>query len=227
MSFNYSPKVVKDGLVFCLDAANMKSYPASGNSWFDIGTSNNTCTLQNTPTFSSTNNGIITFDGVNEYGITSNFYDFSLTNQLVASVWCKSNVSTWNDYGFILSKRDQFIIHPTISSKEVVVYVNTTTVGWESIFYTPTVSITDFNNYVLSYNSGILKIYFNGELKATNTNVGTTLSSSTSPLYVGRDSSLNRYLNGSISNVLIYNKILTDAQVLQNYNAHKTRFNLS
>ena len=45
MAFNYSPKVVTDGLVLYLDAANTKSYPGSGITWTDLSRSGNSSKL--------------------------------------------------------------------------------------------------------------------------------------------------------------------------------------
>ena len=39
MSTNYNPKIITDGLVLCLDSANVKSYPGSGTTWFDLSNS--------------------------------------------------------------------------------------------------------------------------------------------------------------------------------------------
>ena len=55
-------KMVTDGLVLCLDAANTKSYPGSGTTWSDLIESNNG-TLVNGPTYSSADGGSIVFDG--------------------------------------------------------------------------------------------------------------------------------------------------------------------
>ena len=42
MAFRYSPRVVTDGLVFAVDAGNVKSYPGSGTVWYDLsGNGNN------------------------------------------------------------------------------------------------------------------------------------------------------------------------------------------
>lgn len=40
MSVYGGPDIVTDGLVLCLDAANTKSYPGSGNTWYDISGNN-------------------------------------------------------------------------------------------------------------------------------------------------------------------------------------------
>ena len=49
MSIYGGPEIVTDGLVLHLDAANSKSYPGTGTSWFDLSGSNNHGTLVNGP----------------------------------------------------------------------------------------------------------------------------------------------------------------------------------
>lgn len=49
MATLYSPKIVTDGLVMYLDAANPRSYPRSGTAWNDISGNNITGTLTDGP----------------------------------------------------------------------------------------------------------------------------------------------------------------------------------
>ena len=65
MAFAYSPKILTDGLVFAVDAANKKSYPGSGTTWTDLAGSNDG-TLTNGPTFNSGDGGSIVFDGTDD-----------------------------------------------------------------------------------------------------------------------------------------------------------------
>ena len=67
MALAHSPRIVRDGLAFYLDAANTKSYPGSGTTWTDISGKGNDGTLTNGPTFSSDNLGSIVFDGSNDH----------------------------------------------------------------------------------------------------------------------------------------------------------------
>ena len=68
MSFNFSPKIVTDGLVLYLDAANIKSYTPDSLFWYDISKgSKNNGTLINGPVFNPSNGGNIIFDGINEW----------------------------------------------------------------------------------------------------------------------------------------------------------------
>ena len=62
MGISAGPDIVEDGLVLCLDAANIRSYPGTGTTWTDLQGSNNG-TLENGPTFDSSNAGNIVFDG--------------------------------------------------------------------------------------------------------------------------------------------------------------------
>jgi hypothetical protein len=67
MSVFSGPNVVTDGLVLCIDAANPKSYPGSGTTWFDVSGNRNNGTLVNGVGYTSANSGSMVFDGVNDY----------------------------------------------------------------------------------------------------------------------------------------------------------------
>ena len=67
MAFNFSPKIVTDGLVLCLDAANSKSIVSGSTTWNDLSRGGNNGNLVNGPTFNSGNGGSILFDGVDDY----------------------------------------------------------------------------------------------------------------------------------------------------------------
>jgi hypothetical protein len=224
MALAHSPKIVTDGLVLCLDAANPKSYPGTGTTWFDLSLNKKDGSLINTPTFSTTDSGIFTFNGTNNYVLVTSPFNFNTTNQLTASIWARSTNSTWNNFGYLISKRNQFIIHPDQNTRLVAYYVVTTTGSFQAISHTPD-NITVFNNYVMTYNAGSLKAYFNGTL-VNSASVGTTLSSDTGNIEIAKDETLSRYLNGSISNVHLYSRELSAAEVQQNYNALKGRFGL-
>ncbi len=60
-------KIVTNGLVLALNAADKNSYPGSGTAWRDVSGNNNSGTLTNTPTFNSGNGGSIVFNGTNQY----------------------------------------------------------------------------------------------------------------------------------------------------------------
>jgi hypothetical protein len=91
MAFSYSPKIVTDGLVLYLDAANSYSYVSGSTSWNDISRGGNNGTLVNGPTFNSGSGGSIVFDGVNDYCTFSNLptgFQAGITNYSI-SIWFK------------------------------------------------------------------------------------------------------------------------------------------
>ena len=78
---------------------------------------------------------------------------------------------------------------------------------------------------MLTYNNGDLRAYLNGSLGA-NASVGAPISSYTGDTYIGKDDFLARYLDGNVGAVRLYNRALSAAEILQNYNAQKSRFGL-
>lgn len=86
----YSGAYVPDsGLVFALDAGNTKSYPGSGSTWFDIGGGGNAnATLGSGVGYSSSNGGIMTFNGSFPNGqaqVALSSFDFRTTNYTIVT----------------------------------------------------------------------------------------------------------------------------------------------
>lgn len=195
---------------------------AGGGGMIDVSGRGCSGTFFNGPTFSSSNGGAIVLDGTNDYLEVSNVPDLAITNKFTASIWVKSGTSTWNTYGWPMSKRDQFVMHPEQSSTAITFYVHCNPTGWTGYAITPA-DITQWNHYVLTFNAGSLKVYLNGRL-ATSATTTAQLSSDTGVMTIGRDDGQARYGNGSVSCAMLYNRDLTDVEVMQNYNAQKSRF---
>jgi hypothetical protein len=62
MAVGYNPKIVTNGLVLCLDAANVKSYPGTGTTWFDLSGNNSNASL----TGATISSGYLNLDGVDD-----------------------------------------------------------------------------------------------------------------------------------------------------------------
>jgi hypothetical protein len=61
MSNNYGPRIVTDGLVLCLDAADRNSYPGSGSTWYDLSGNNYNGTISGATFTTFNNNGVFYF----------------------------------------------------------------------------------------------------------------------------------------------------------------------
>jgi hypothetical protein len=232
MSFNYSPKIVTSGLVLCLDAANNRSYVSGSTSWTDLSPSQKTGILTNGPTFNTGSGGNITFDGVDD------FIDLTFANPQAETVivWAKSAVSAWNQHGWISSARrpNGHIIHPEPSyvygpnSRQVTFYLLDQSSTYYNIGNTTPSNITIPHMYIISTNgSNSHKCYIDGTLISTSTTAITRTSSPTlQTWYLGRDDTAGRYGNGNIYCAYRYNRQLSDTEILQNYNAQKSRFGI-
>jgi hypothetical protein len=221
MSTSYSPKIVTDGLVLALDAANTKSYAGSGTTWNDLSGNNNNGTLTNGPTFNGANGGSIVFDGSNDLvSVTNNISLNPSTNTLIC--WAKSNTSTWNDNGFLMSKRDVFVMHPEQNTTLVSYYYRlNNTYASQQITVS---SITVWNMYACSWDGTRISAYLNGQFINSGVKTGPLNTADTGVLEIGKDDTLSRFFNGTIAQVSIYNRALSPNEVLQNFNATRGRF---
>jgi len=77
---------------------------------------------------------------------------------------------------------------------------------------------------IATYNGSAVKIYINGVLESTTSRSGSQTPSS---LRIGAaNGGTSEFYNGDLPIVKIYNRALTQAEILQNYNHYKTRFGL-
>ena len=80
---------------------------------------------------------------------------------------------------------------------------------------------TEFNEIATIYDRNILSVYINGVLKQSKT-IG-QISTVSANMVLGRAFNLSdRYLNGNVRDVKFYNRALSGAEVLQNYNQNKS-----
>ncbi|ALG68277.1 LamG-like jellyroll fold domain-containing protein [Beggiatoa leptomitoformis] len=94
---------------------------------------------------------------------------------------------------------------------------------------TPTVLTTNkWVNTIFSHSSnGGGKLYINGKLVSYDSRGGSIVQS-TNPLIIGADNkqgNLWRFFNGSIDDIRIYNRALTDAEIKQLYETTETKIN--
>ena len=227
MAFAHNPKITTDGLVFFVDAANPKSYPGTGTTWFDLTKNNYNATLTNSPSFS---NNTIVFDGVDDYATTTfNEGVLKQTNELgewSIEVLFKQIGQSNNDeaivagrsgcHGGIYIYQDNALRHA----------IKTTEAScWTGAINTSTVTMTNGQWYhsVMSYENGFIKHYVNGLLVGTSTFDRNTynMTAYSDTFYIGGITSRNP--NVGISCVRCYNRALNDAEVLKNYSATKGR----
>jgi len=230
--------IVTNGLILNLDAGNPSSYPGSGTSWTDLSGNGNNGTLTNGPTFNSDNGGSIVFDGTNDNALLPiNFFSYPSLTTFSISLWFKSSQSNG---GTLFGQQNTN--NPSSANGYVpVIYLQSNGLIRIEPFWTNSISNNIVNTNPLNnniwhcitttYNNGTNKLYVNGGYVTERT--GLSLVSYTSTYYyiIGAGFSGGRglgsdYFFGNISNFVFYNRELSLAEVLQNYNAQKSRFGL-
>lgn len=228
---NGGPNIITNGLVIYLDAANPNSYINGSTTWIDLSRSNLNGTLINGPTFNSSNGGSIVFDGVDDYvnlGTSINFSTF--TSGFTIGFWIKIlNTSNTNRYVFSkltdIGNDNQFSVAYGYVSQTLELYSGACT---QNIRTNSQIVVNDNNWHLLYYTVGITtKGYLDDVVKFTNT-YGTTpvFSSSTNTNFIASFNGSQYFSNIAVGSMVLYNRILTPTEVLQNYNSTKTRFGL-
>jgi hypothetical protein len=202
--------------VLYLDAANYQSYTSGSIVWNDL-TSNFTGSLINGAAYRATNVGCINFDGTNDYAILPSNPSLNFTGNFCFDLWFNPFVVTSSPHIIYAQVPDFTIQFSNLNSDQLIVYESgpTRIIGsistnqWTNVIITRTgTSVTAYRNAVIANTwTSSAQYYFNRSLFAGRT----------SPAL---------YFNGNISSLKLYNRNLSFAEVVQNYNATKTRFGL-
>ena len=236
MGVNYNPKIVTNGLVLCLDAANHRSYPRAGTTWYDLSGNENNGTLTNGPTFGEANGGSIVFDGSNDYCPTSNLYHQSDSFTIELCLKLKQNLDGVSGFRGIFSNISGTSGYQLFWRSGTVTQYNYFYFYRTQILMNTTTGST-FNSgqflyfsVVYNYDSPLKStIYINGEDKTEfRSSVGSN-SNSSLPLTIGgprADQTSQYFLNCNFFFLRFYNRPLAVNEVHQNYNATRGRYGI-
>ena len=255
--YKNTPPIITNGLILNLDAANVKSYPGTGTTWSDLSGNNNTGTLTNNTysTLGGGNiafNGSNSVVGLGDNDLFSFTSGGGVDLPFSVSCWVRLTA-----YGSGVSAFSMFVAKSQYNGAAWIrewAFGQVNATGLVFNIFNPDTSGTTYigrlvgsplslnvwYHFAATYSgskttSGI-NLYINGVLQSTATNVSggtyTGMGNTATTVELGRQYSAgatdNGYFSGNISNVLIYkNKVLSASEVLQNYNALKSRYNLS
>ena len=209
--------IVTDGLAFCLDAANKRSYPGTGTVWTDI-IGSNIGTLTNGPTFDAANAGSLIFDGSDDYvGFSDDMIDAN--QDWTLSTFINRSVSQTSTIicGPSQSLQVRFdgtgyyeghikILHSTLAT--VVTFTNFGPRGSVQR------SLGVWYNITITKSSYTYSLYIDGELNQSVTD-GSSVTFNNDPNDIGRRVFGGEYLSGKLANLSFYNRALTAAEILQ------------
>lgn len=231
------PNIIRDGLVLHLDAANQKSFRSGATTWFDLSGRGNNGTLTNGPTFNSANGGSIVFDGVNDRVLIPTSTTYKV--QFPLTVCLTYKITSLSPYTLIETDNPTNSYHAGVAigvsaTGYGVTYGNNTQNNspGRRTYLSPSVPVVGnwYNIVAVLPDNLNLSFYINGQLTNSSYSSGTTTtlaySSGDASLGFSYDVVATSFFNGSIANFQIYNRALTASEILQNYNATKSRFNL-
>jgi len=193
-----------------------------GTIWSDLSGRGNTGTLTNGVGYGNSNSGSFVFDGVNDCVVVNNnasilsstsytkiawFYptSFATLNNIISGVNGLSEHTFWLAGGNTLNAGHNGSWSTVVSS--TTLSLNT--------WYCGAVTFSTTTGWVL---------YLNGVQEATN--LSTTTFSGTGAILIGAFATGDFVFTGRIANTKIYNRVLSAAEVRQNFNALRGRFGI-
>lgn len=212
------------GLVCHLDASNSSSYSGSGTTWYDISSSGTTynATLNNGPTYVSSTPKHFSFDGSNDYArITRPVSDdFSL------GIWINTTVNTgngssqwWGGRGVLDAEVGGSTTDFGISMGSGIIMFGT---GSNDTTIRSSSSLNDGDwHYILATrkkSTGVMQLYIDGSLDTSFTSSNTSSLTAPGNIDIARIQTGGDYWQGKVSEVHIYNKVLSSTEVSTNYN---------
>lgn len=234
MAVTGTPRMVTDGLVLYLDAANVKSYPGSGTVWTDLSPSVSSGSLTNGPTFTSISNGSFVFDGTDDY---ANFYAPNLGSTTTVEMWANVpsftspannfkmffgwylySVLYWDgNFGFNTGNGDVYGLSAAAVSSLGLAN------NWKHYVFEMRTDVSYTNNklYINSVLQGGLALRRNSEDISSK-----TFNSGSGRISGWLYSTPGYHIAMSCSIFKVYNRSLTQSEITQNYEATRERFGL-
>jgi hypothetical protein len=217
MALSHSPSIVTNSLMACFDPGNPRTYPGTGTTIRDASGNGYTGTLTNGPTYSSVNGGVFVLDGVNDFidipiNLTSTNYTI-----IGAARYVTIGGRTFS------AKNNNWLMGQWNSSTE-----NYFAAGWVAGAGVggPTPSDTNWRIYAATGNiaSDNYALYSNGALVSTQSPTGG--SAGPNGFAIGSFAAASEFSNSHIGIFLVYNTVLTEAQIVQNFNAYRGRYGI-
>jgi hypothetical protein len=212
--------VPTSGLTLYVDAGQSLSYSGSGNQWYDLSGNNNTGTLQNSPTYSSSNGGVLTFNGSNQYISFSSPINIPIGNSnYTISVWFNAaslganGFVGWGNYG---------------SGNQVNAFrlggSNILNYWWgNDLAAAASITTNTWYNAVARFDGTNRQIWVNNVMVSQDTPGSGHNVPNANNLRIGSTNN-GEYFNGKISNVEIYDRAISDSEIAQIYNNLSSRF---
>ena len=225
MALRHSPLVVTNGLVLYLDAGNTKSYPGSGTTWYDLSSNNHNATVESSVSFGPTYGGGLTTlnDATNANQKIYGTFSLSSANY-TWEIWYTNNGAQGGDAsGFGVTDASGVSSNGfrANSDSSVQQWVGGSLTVGQTISTASTPKQVVLRRFGTTFNS-----FSNGVLIDTDTAASTFGTFVNYSMNCRSCTASNNGWNGTYYIVKMYNRALSDAEVIQNFNALRTRFGI-
>jgi hypothetical protein len=208
------------------------SFTATSRSiWYDLSGNNNHATLAGVarpiPKYNYLDERVLNFDGTGSYASVLYNTNFNaVINGISLNTWVY-NINPLGSWRAVIQRNRNG------NTSAVYGIWRSAGNGWQfrlggggadSTIDIPNATTGRWVNLTLTYDKTTLIAYINGVNVGTNTPIGYV--NDTQNLLIG-DAGVNEYFKGGIASAQVYNRALSQAEILQNYNATKTRFGLT
>ena len=224
MSVSYGSSVASSGMTVCIDPANIKSYPGSGTTLFDVTRNGNNGTIQTGASYSS---GYVSLDGSTGYILLGPIAGIGIaTSSFTMGIWVYPTGASGNIVSMSSTNPTGLWNEPPIRATgqqfQGHIYPNT------YLTYNYNLNTWYYLTLVFDYAAGAQYFYVNGVLAGSTTGITYSSSGLSNYLFLGQanpGANNTGMFPGRIGLFQVYGlKALTAAEVLQNFNAVRGRY---
>lgn len=216
--------IVTDQLAMNLDAGNSASYNGSGSTWFDISGNNRDMTLFNGVGYDSDSQGSLVFDGVDDYAKINNCGVNTFVN-------APHTLEMWVNFDYFGPLRWWLAMLGPFNNGNSQHWIGTSATstnfgrwGFPASQLSPNLgTIGTWVQVVNTFDGSTLRGYVNGALYDSK---ASTQAYAVPELTLGLRFGSEKNFEGKMAICRVYNKRLSDAEVLQNFNATKHRYGI-
>jgi hypothetical protein len=213
------PPLVTEGMIFLLDAGFTASYPRAGDAWFDLVPGNaNPGELINSSEFKPDDNGSLVFNGSNQFVIVNSNSDILPKTAYTKIVWFYARTfgAPNNLISGGISGEHAFWL---FSSDRLSAGHNG---NWNTVSGTTQLDINTWYCGAVTFDSAVgWKLYLNGNVESSSSN--RTQFRGDGDVNIAAYQGGNLF-NGQIAFASVYNRALSDVEILNNYNSMSPRF---
>lgn len=227
------PSIVTNGLVLHLDAGNVASYPGTGGTWFDLSGNNYNGSLNNV-SWSPGSGGVMVYPSTSRGDVTLPVNTNTTLNNSSQTINQWINIASFGPNGY-----SELYYAGTIFSSWVCIQLQATGATFfisGFLFYSVTGMSNPFNQWmniccIIDRAGNSFTVYKNGVFVGT---VATsTFTNTSNTVRIGSNYATGNTtpphgdnMDGQLGNTFVYNRTLSAAEILQNFNALRGRYGL-